>query len=171
MTLENVVFDSDSLDWRRQHPGGDFDVEVRDISDKTPLEKLGFRAYRLKPGKKAWPFHAHLANEEMIFIQEGEGTLRFGEEEYSVSAGDCLSFPTGPEYAHQLINTSDEDLYYLCVSTMIEPDAMVYPDSNKLGVFSGDPPGGDSEKRDFSGFFDMNASRDYWDGEIPEDEN
>lgn len=31
-----------------------------------------------------------------------------------------------------MINTSDAPLRYLCFSTMVAPDVMVHPDSNKV---------------------------------------
>ncbi|MFB6357083.1 MAG: cupin domain-containing protein, partial [bacterium] len=89
-------------------------------------------------------------------------------EEWEVTAGDFLAFQTGPDHSHKLINTSDQPLRYICVSTMEDPDAMVYPDSGKVGILSGSAPGG-TEQRNFEGFFDLDAERDYWDGEIPDD--
>ena len=164
------VVDTDELNWRRQNPGGEYDAQIKDVSDSTPLEQLGLRLYRLEPGQAAWPFHAHMANEEVILIQQGEGTLRYGDEEYEVSAGDCLSFPADPDGPHKLKNTSDRELRYLCVSTMNEPDAIRYPDSEKIGVFAGEPPGGESDQRAFQGVYDINHEKSYWEGEVPEDD-
>jgi uncharacterized cupin superfamily protein len=33
------------------------------------------------PGRRAWPYHYHLENEEAIYVLEGLGTLRIDEEE------------------------------------------------------------------------------------------
>jgi uncharacterized cupin superfamily protein len=79
-------------------------------------------------------YHYHLANEEAIYVLEGSGTLRIGGEEIQVSRGDYVTFLSRAEGAHQIVNTSDEPLRYLCFSTMAEPDVMVYPDSGKIGV-------------------------------------
>lgn len=99
-------------------------------------KKLGYSYFVVPPGKTAFPFHTHYSNEEMIFIFEGEGTLRFGKEETAVSAGMFIAFPPGPEHPHQLINTSNTDLRYLVVSTMEYPDLSEYPDSNKIGAYA-----------------------------------
>lgn len=170
MSDDEAIVNVDELDWRRQNPGGDFDADVKDVSEETSLRKIGLRLYRLKPGKTAWPFHAHLANEEVIYVQDGEGTLRYADTEYTVSTGDCLAFPADPDCPHQLVNTSDRDLRYLCVSTMVEPDAIRYPDSEKIGVFAGEPPGGSSEDRDFEGIYSTQAEQGYWEGEISEED-
>ncbi|MFB6357082.1 MAG: cupin, partial [bacterium] len=73
MDTEPIV-NTEQVEWRRQSPGGQFDAEIRDVSQETGLEKIGFRQYRISPGKSAWPYHSHMANEEAIFIQKGEGT-------------------------------------------------------------------------------------------------
>src|SRR2546423_316612 len=83
--------------------------------------KLGASWFEIQPGKKAFPFHFHLANEEAIFVLEGEGVLRNGDEEHTVRAGDYIALPPGPP-GHQLINRSSAPLRYLAFSTMIEPE-------------------------------------------------
>src|SRR3954470_17005508 len=67
--------------------------------------KLGYSVFTVPPGKAAFPFHAHHANEEMIYIFEGEGLLRIGGEETFVAAGMFIAFPAGAEKPHQLVNT------------------------------------------------------------------
>ena len=100
-------------------------------------EKLGYGMFTVPPGKTAFPIHVHTLNEELIYILEGEGTLRFGGEEVAVRAGMFIACPGGVEMTHQLVNTSGADLRYLCVSTMQYPDIVHYPDSGKVGVYAG----------------------------------
>ncbi len=38
--------------------------------------------------------------------------------------------------AHQLTNRGETNLKYICISTMIDPDIKIYPDSGKVGVVS-----------------------------------
>ncbi|MEB3830591.1 hypothetical protein [Phormidium sp. CCY1219] len=66
--------------------------------------------------------------------------------------------------AHQLINTGETMLGYLCFSTMLEPDVMEYPDSGKIGVFAGSAPGGAKETRTLSRFFPHDSQVNYWEG-------
>jgi uncharacterized cupin superfamily protein len=96
---------------------------------------LGVSWFELAPGKKAFPFHFHLANHEALFVLEGEGVLRLGEEEHPLRPGDYVAFPPGPP-AHQVINRSQAPLRYLGLSTMKEPEVAVYPDSKKVGVLA-----------------------------------
>lgn len=95
----------------------------------------------------------------------GRGSLRLGDRRIPVEAGDYVALPAGEATAHQLENDGAETLRYLCFSTMIEPDIMLYPDTGKVGVFAGAPPGGPKEKRTLHAFLRGDATVDYWDGE------
>jgi len=96
---------------------------------------LGVSWFELQPGKKAFPFHYHLANEEAVFVLDGEGALRLGDEEHPLRAGDYVAFNPGPP-GHQIINRSQAPLRFLALSTMKEPEVAIYPDSKKVGVLS-----------------------------------
>jgi uncharacterized cupin superfamily protein len=93
------------------------------------------------PGRTAWPRHWHAANEEALFILEGEGTLRIGEALVQVRAGDYASLLAGPEHAHALVNTGTQPLRYLCMSTTIKVEVAGYPDSGKIGAMARGPDG------------------------------
>ena len=114
---------------------GNFAFTRKRLGADAGGQKLGASWFEIQPGKKAFPFHFHLANEEAIFVLEGEGVLRNGDEEHTVRAGDYIAQPPGPP-GHQLINRSSASLRYLAFSTMIEPEVAVYPDSKKVGVLA-----------------------------------
>jgi uncharacterized cupin superfamily protein len=99
-------------------------------------QKLGYSFFSVPPGKVAFPYHTHSGNEEMIYIIDGAGVLRFGKEELAVTTGTVIACPPGAEYPHQLINTGETELRYLTVSTMEFPDICEYPDSNKVGAYA-----------------------------------
>jgi uncharacterized cupin superfamily protein len=115
------------------------------------------------PGKKAWPYHLHHANEELFVILDGSGTLRHDDERYPIKAGDVISTGTGKGTAHQIVNTSDAELRYLAISTMIHPDIAEYPDSGKRAMVAGSPPG----RRPYALFevVPEDSGVDYWEGE------
>ena len=105
------------------------------IGKALGAQKLGYSLIALPPGKRAFPFHNHRSNEEMFYILEGEGTLRFGATTYPVKAGDVIACVPGDEsVAHQFVNTGTTELKYLAVSTNLLPDVADYPDSGKFGV-------------------------------------
>ncbi len=154
----------DNLEFKKQQNGDRFEANIAPIGALIGAERLGYRMVVLPPGKAAWPFHSHLVNEEMFFILEGTGTLRHGKEDYKIKSGDVICSPPKKDLPHQIVNSSDAQLKYLAISTNVDPDICLYPDSKKYGVYSGYYPKPDSDKQ----FFTMGRegeSLDYWEGE------
>ena len=145
--------------------GDVFEAKLAPMGPVVGLSKLGFLLTLVEPGKSAFPFHAHSANDEAFYILEGEGTYRFGEERYPIKAGDLLAAPAGgPDKAHQIINTGEVALKYLGVSTKAEPEVVEYPDSGKFLVFAR-TEGGSPQTAQFRHIGRTTDSYDYWDGE------
>jgi uncharacterized cupin superfamily protein len=160
---KNIVNVND-LDWESDEHG-DFAHHDKQLSAAVGGKMLGTSLYKVMPGKKTFPYHFHYANEEAVFVLEGSGTLRMSNEMIPIKQGDYIVFPVGPEYAHQIINTSDTPLVFLCFSTMNHPDVVEYPDSNKIGVTAGVAPGGDPKKILLKARFRKRDQVDYFDGE------
>ncbi len=125
-------------------------------------QKLGYSFFYVPPGKAAFPFHTHSRNEEMIYIIQGEGVLRFGQEETLVGPGTIAACPVGAEFPHQLVNTGAHELRYLVVSTMEFPDICEYPDSNKIGAYATGALGAQAGLR---ALYVKNQNVDYYAGE------
>lgn len=145
--------------------GDKFECELAPIGREVGSRKLGFNITTIPPGKRAFPYHAHRANEEMFFVLEGEGTVRIDGETYRIHKGDFISLPPGKASAHQMINDSEAPLRYLAVSTMELPEVVTYPDSGKVVATAGAFPGR-SESEDAIRFVGRLADAvDYWEGE------
>src|SRR5918999_2507981 len=89
------------VEWSEQYHGEKFGYRRRSLGSAAGGEKLGCSLYEVPPGRRAWPYHYHLANEEGVYVLEGSGTLRIGEEEIQVSEGDYVTFLSRAEGAHQ----------------------------------------------------------------------
>lgn len=153
------------LTMTRQTHADRFDAYFASIAAPMGARYLGARLTEVPPGKSAWPFHCHHANDEIFIILEGSGTLRHGETEWSVSVGDVVVCPAGgPETAHQL-KAGDTALRYIAISSMREPDVAEYPDSSKVAVFAGSAPGGNRAERRLAATWRKSDSVDYWLGE------
>lgn len=160
---ENIVNVND-LEWQADGNGERFAFHRKWFTSQTGARKLGCSLYRIPPGKTAFPFHKHFTNEEAIYVLSGTGTMRLDDKEIAVGPGDFVSFlPQGPN--HQLINSGSEDLEYLCVSTMIDPDITLFPDSDKVIAFAGSGPGGDKSARTFNGIYKASSTVGYYDDE------
>jgi uncharacterized cupin superfamily protein len=139
------------------------------LGDSADGERLGTALYELPARKKAWPSHWHTANEEALYVLAGEGSLRYDDQILSLEPGDYVALPTR-EHAHRVVNDSEATLRYLGVSELREPDVLGYPDSEKVGVYAGTPPGGDESERVLSGFFREDDAVTFREGEDRERE-
>ena len=162
--MARPIINIDELDYTSFGKGEKFHADRAPVSTRIGAEQLGYAVIRLQPGKRAWPYHAHYAIEEMFYVLAGEGTLRHAGEEYPIRAGDFISSPADPEQPHQIVNTSDAELTYIALSNMLATDVMLYPDSGKYGAWHGDvrdrrAPG------NFIVFARRETAVDYWDGE------
>ena len=155
----------DDLEWDEHSHGENIGYQRKQLGSSAGGEKLGCSLYEVQPGRRTWPYHYHLANEEAIYVPEDSGTLRIGEEEIGVSKGEYVTVPARAQAAHLLVNDSRAVLRYLCYSTMVEPDVVVHPDSGKVGIFGGAAPGGPKDKRTFSKFLREEVEVGYYEGE------
>jgi len=121
-----------------QRTGGSgdfFAYSMTELASDLGAHAIGANLTRVPPGKAAFPFHHHFANEEHFFVLSGSGVLRYGAEIYPIARHDYIvNLPGGADRAHQLINTGTEDLVYLAISTTVVADVCGYPDSGKTGV-------------------------------------
>jgi uncharacterized cupin superfamily protein len=146
--------------------GEQFVAKLGRIGAAIGAHKLGCQLHVVPASKKAFPRHAHHANEEMFYIVSGEGTYRVGDELFPVREGDVISAPAGDvSTAHQIVNTSGAELRYLAFSTRLDPDITEYPDSLKYAVASMIPPGGGMMSAKFSHVARKDHPVDYFDGE------
>jgi uncharacterized cupin superfamily protein len=118
-------------------------------------EKLAGTVAVLGPGEWVCPYHYELTEEEWLFVLEGECVVRIPSGEETVTAGEIVCFPRGPEGAHQIGNTSGRPARILIISDRHDTEATVYPTSDKVGVFG----------PDLRLLFRREDARDYWDRE------
>jgi uncharacterized cupin superfamily protein len=111
---------------------GRFGYKERQLGDPCGAKALGFNWMELQPGQTAYPYHYHTAIEEGLYILEGSGELRIGQDRVAVRQGDYIAFPTGPDHAHCLTNTGGHPLRYLSFSDRTGTDIVGYPDSKKF---------------------------------------
>lgn len=172
MPVVNPVNESD-LDWI-EYDREEARFRRKKLAEAAGGEEIGCSLYELPSGRRAWPFHFHTANEEALYVLEGEGqlTIMTGDQEtaaattaHQIEPGDYVALPAGDDGAHRVSNPGEEPLRYLAISTMRDPDVLVYPDSGKVGVYAGSPPGGDAEERVVSAYFHEDDAVDYWEGE------
>ncbi len=99
----------------------------------------GISVYELAPGQAVCPYHYECGEEEWLLVLEGNPTLRHPEGSDRLDPWDVVCFPRGPEGAHGIGNETAASARVLMFSTVVVPTATVYPDSDKVGVWTGDP--------------------------------
>jgi uncharacterized cupin superfamily protein len=100
-------------------------------------EATGMSVYELPPGQAICPYHYEYAEEEWLLVLEGRPTLRRPSGSEQLEPWDVAFFTTGPDGAHGVRNDTDETVRVLMFSDIRTPAASVYPDSDKIGIWTG----------------------------------
>jgi uncharacterized cupin superfamily protein len=119
---------------------------------------VGATIYELPPGQTTFPYHYEYGCEEWLVVVTGRPTLRDPEGEHELEPGDVVCFPEGPEGAHAVTNRTGEPIRVVILSTKASPAAAVYPDSGKIGLWTGNEADDVMVRRE--------SGVDYWDGEL-----
>jgi uncharacterized cupin superfamily protein len=99
-------------------------------------KQIGTSVYELPPGQALCPYHYEHAEEEWLLVLSGRPTLRDPDGASELEPWDLVMFPTGPDGAHGLRNDTDEPVRVMMYSTVMQPAVTVYPDSDKIGVWT-----------------------------------
>ena len=117
----------------------------------------GISVYEIPPGRSICPYHYEVGEEEWLLVLTGSPTLRHPQGSERLDPWDVVCFPRGPEGAHGIGNETERNARVLMFSTVVVPTATVYPDSDKVGIWTGDPAVDVMVRRD--------SKVDYYDGE------
>tara|TARA_B100000029_G_C17249080_1_gene842055 strand:+ start:397 stop:726 length:330 start_codon:yes stop_codon:yes gene_type:complete len=82
------------------------------VKDNSALKKLIVSSTDLKPGKST-SGHSHVGQEEVYNFIKGSGQMKIDEDIFPVTEGDMILIEDGK--FHQVINNSEENLYFVCV--------------------------------------------------------
>ncbi|MDQ3850464.1 MAG: cupin domain-containing protein [Actinomycetota bacterium] len=148
------------FDEPREHPG--FDCRRARIGRQAGAERLGASVWDVPPGRAAYPYHFHHAEEELLFVLGGRPSLRTPDGWRDLEPGETVAFPVGERGAHQLVNRTEQTVRLLVVSLSGVPEICVYPDSDKIGVYDRSRQGGGLRE-----LYRRADAVDYYDGEVP----
>jgi uncharacterized cupin superfamily protein len=90
-----------------------FDVPCRNLirralGDVASLTQFGVNLTHLPPGAWSGQRHWHSAEDEFVWVLDGELVLVTDEGESILRAGDCAGFKAGDANGHHLQNRSDK---------------------------------------------------------------
>jgi uncharacterized cupin superfamily protein len=83
------------------------------LGDAAGLDQFGVNLLRLPPGQWSSQRHWHSAEDEFVWVVEGEVVLVDDGGETVLRAGDCAGFKAGVANGHHLENRSDREAVLL----------------------------------------------------------
>jgi uncharacterized cupin superfamily protein len=103
------------------------------LGDMAGLSQFGVNLLRLAPGVWSSQRHWHTAEDEFVWVVEGEVVLVTDEGEEVLRAGDCAGFKAGVANGHHLQNRSGVEAVLLEIGTR-DPkhDGCDYPDIDMI---------------------------------------
>lgn len=81
------------------------------IDDKIGAKNFSMRRFEVKKNGYT-PLHSHDWEHE-VYVLSGKGIVRMGKDEYPLVKDKFAYVP--PNVPHQFMNTTDENLVFLCV--------------------------------------------------------
>ena len=128
------------FDDNRDQPG--FTARRAKVGFQGGAVKTGLSYWEVDPGEAAYPYHAHLTEEEIIVVMEGRPSLRTPDGWRVLEQGDVVVFPTGEKGAHQIVNKTDATVRFLSFSNSGDPEIVIQVDAGKVGAFERPADGG-----------------------------
>ena len=114
-----------------------FDVQCKGrrrwrLGDAAGLTQIGVNLLRLPPGQWSSQRHWHEAEDEFVYVLEGEVVLVTDAGETVLAAGDCAGFKAGDPDGHHLINRGTTDAIVIEVGGREPRDRTDYPDIDMI---------------------------------------
>ena len=99
------------------------------LGDAAGLSQFGVNLMRLPAGAWSSQRHWHSAEDELVYVLEGEVMLVTDEGEERLAAGDCAGFKAGEANGHHFQNRSDQEVVMLEIGSRRWGEGSVdYPD-------------------------------------------
>lgn len=130
---------------------------VANIGQAVGSDALAVKVYELPAGESVCPYHYEY-EEEWLLVLGGTVVVRMPSHEEELTYGEMVCFPPGPLGAHKVTNRGEALARLLMFSSAREPAVAVYPDSDKIGVWPGNPDDNVMLRR-------TDGNVGYWDGE------
>ena len=91
---------------------------------------MQFGAYLevLAPGGVPSHRHWHAAEDEFLYLLDGQATVIDDDWPHVLNPGACACWPAGVPNAHCLQNRTETPVHYLIIGTRLAEDAVSYPD-------------------------------------------
>lgn len=106
--------------------------EKKQLGDAAGLTQFGVNITHLAPGAASALRHWHEAEDEFIYLLEGELVLVEDAGETTLRPGDAAGFKANSGNGHCLINRTGKIVLYLEIGTRAGRERVVYPDADLI---------------------------------------
>src|SRR5262249_29676735 len=103
------------------------------LGDVAGLTQFGVNLTRLRPGAASALRHWHEAEDEFVYVLEGELPLIESSGESLLRPGEAAGFKAGVADGHHLVNKSQRDALYLEIGARAGHERAHYPDVDLVG--------------------------------------
>ena len=134
--MRRVSLSNPELEFDDEDPDG-FRAGMFRPGPSLGATETGASLYELPPGQAVCPYHYEYGEDEWVLALDGRPSVRTPEGTEQLEPLDLVFFPKGPDGAHQVRNDTEETVRVLMWSTIVTPSATAYPDSDKVGVWTG----------------------------------
>ena len=109
-----ILSSADVPERTHRYPNSDEDMApARPIGRAAGLLRIGIHLVRVPPGKRTSYPHAESAEEEFVYVIEGEIEAWIDGELHPMKAGDFAAFPSGTGICHTFINDGEREALLL----------------------------------------------------------
>jgi uncharacterized cupin superfamily protein len=136
--MRRINIAAPEFEYDGEDPEG-FRAGMARLGKSLGAEQTGVSVYEVPPGQAICPYHYEFGEEEWLLVLDGMPTLRHPDGSDRLDPWDVVLFPRGPEGAHAVRNETEDSVRVLMFSNVVLPTGTYYPDSDKVGVWTGDP--------------------------------
>lgn len=111
---------------------------IRPLGDVFGLSNFGVNLLALAPGAVSALRHAHLRQDEFVYVLAGAPTLVTDAGETLLGPGMCAGFRAGSGDAHMLVNRGERECLCLVVGDRTAGDQASYPDDDIAALLGED---------------------------------
>ncbi|MEM6867562.1 MAG: cupin domain-containing protein [Cyanobacteria bacterium P01_C01_bin.121] len=102
------------------------------VGNASGLTNFGVNLTTLAAGSQSALRHWHSAQDEFVYVVQGELVLITDEGEQTLGPGEMAGFAAGVANGHHLVNRSNQPATYLEIGDRTFPDRADYPDDDLL---------------------------------------
>jgi uncharacterized cupin superfamily protein len=157
VSLPNI-FDA-KFEYDEDDPAG-YKTGMAKVGAAAGGKALAVKLFELPSGQALCPYHYEYEEEWLVVLEGADVAVRLPGGEEPLAKGDVMCFAPGPDGAHKVINRGEDTARVLMFSSAAEPAVAVYPDSDKIGVWTP----GETDNRMFR---PRDGDVGYWEDEPP----